>query len=271
MTTYAIGDIQGCYSALQYLLEKIQFEPEQDTLWFTGDLINRGPESLQTLRFVKSLGDKHCSVLGNHDLHTLAVGYGLRKKAKGDTLDAILQAPDREELMNWLRHRPLLHHDAKLGYTIVHAGIAPNWSLTKALGLAKEVETVLRGDGMQDFLNQMYGNQPDRWQDNLTGWDRLRCITNHFTRMRFCYPDGRIELSYKGTLESPPNGLKAWFQMPHRANQELKIIFGHWAALAGATHTPRVYALDTGCVWGYALTAMRLEDEKRVSISCHSF
>lgn len=268
MSTYAIGDIQGCYASLQKLLSVISFDSNQDTLWFTGDLVNRGTQSLETLRFIKSLDKNQRTVLGNHDLHLLAVAHGAHPGKKEDTLHTIFHAPDRDELFHWLLQLPLLHHDDALGYTMIHAGLAPNWNLQTARLLAHEVENILQSDAKTEFFHHMYGDQPDYWSPDLQGWDRLRCITNFFTRLRFCHLDGRIELKTKGTIDSHPPDLIPWFQVPHRVNTDLKIIFGHWAALRGETHTPNVFALDTGCVWGYCLTAMRLEDQKRFSVSC---
>lgn len=267
MSTYVIGDIQGCFTALQRLLEHIQFDADKDTLWFTGDLVNRGPESLETLRFIKNLGAKHKTVLGNHDLHLLALSYAAHHGYPDDTLSPILKAKDRDELIEWLRQQPLLYHDKTFETVLVHAGLAFNWDLTTAKKCAEEVETLLRSDHCIDFFHHMYGNLPDYWSDALTGFDRLRSITNHFTRIRFCHPDGRIELRNKGKVENAGE-LLPWFKVPHRINQNIKIIFGHWAALGGITNTPNTYALDTGCIWGYALTAMRLEDEKRFSVGC---
>lgn len=270
MPTYAIGDIQGCYAALEILLKYINFNPNEDTLWFTGDLVNRGPQSLETLRFVKNLGPRHHTVLGNHDLHLLAVADGAHAGSSDDTLASILEAPDREELLNWLCQQPLLYHDEKLNYLMVHAGLASNWDLVTAKKLAKEVEAILRSDRKSDFFKHMYGNHPDHWSSDLTGMDRLRCITNYFTRARFCYPDGRLELRNKGKVEDASH-LIPWFMVPNRANQDIKIIFGHWAALGGVTDTLNAYALDTGCIWGFSLTAMRLEDEKRFSVACEKY
>jgi bis(5'-nucleosyl)-tetraphosphatase (symmetrical) len=268
MSTYAIGDIQGCFAALQKLLEHIAFNPRDDILWFAGDLVNRGPQSLATLRFIQQLGSQHQIILGNHDLHLLALSYGAHPGWEDDTLQEILTAPDRDELLFWLRQQPLIHHDAGLNFTMVHAGMAAAWDLTKARELAQEVETVLRSDTSAEFFQHMYGNLPDRWDENLTGWERLRCITNFFTRIRFCYADGRMDLKFKGTLDNHPQDLMPWFQVPQRANQHLDILFGHWAALNGVTHTPKAFALDTGCVWGYNLTALRLEDRKYFQVPC---
>jgi bis(5'-nucleosyl)-tetraphosphatase (symmetrical) len=265
MATYAIGDIQGCFVELQALLALIQFDPKKDTLWFTGDLINRGPESLEVLRFVKSLPPHHKIVLGNHDLNLIAVHYGVRELRPGDTLQPILQASDREALIAWFCSLPLFYRDPTLSFTIVHAGLAPAWSLDKAAHLAREVEEALQRDP-QEFVQYMYGDEPALWQDNLTGKERLRCITNYFTRMRFCYPDGRLELKSKGNINHKPPGVMPWFKVPKRANARDKIIFGHWAALNGETDVPFIYPLDTGCVWGNMLTAMRLEDEKHFSV-----
>jgi bis(5'-nucleosyl)-tetraphosphatase (symmetrical) len=267
MATYCIGDVQGCFVELQSLLTHIQFNPKQDTLWFTGDLVNRGPQSLEVLRFIKSL-DKTVVVLGNHDLHLLAIVYGCVKQKPHDTLQDILVAPDRKELCDWLRQQPLLHHDAQIGFTLVHAGLPPQWDLQKAMHCAKEVEHVLRGDNYLEFLKHLYGNEPDRWDENLTSWERLRVITNYFTRLRFCKGDGTLELATKGKLHTPPAGYLPWFKIANRQSKDLKILFGHWAALEGKTDELNVYALDTGCVWGNCLSAMRLEDGKRFSVRC---
>ncbi|MCD6038974.1 MAG: apaH [Gammaproteobacteria bacterium] len=264
---YAIGDVQGCFNVLEKLLEHIQFDLNEDRLWFVGDLVNRGPQSLSTLRFIKNLGDRHPVVLGNHDLHLLALSHQAHPGWKEDTLEAILTAPDRDELMAWLSQRPLLYHDPLSGFTMVHAGLAPEWDLLTAKRLAKEVEAVISGDTAAEFFYHMYGNQPARWNEQLQGWDRLRCITNYLTRLRFCHLDGRMELNSKGTLDSySPELLIPWFKVKPRANENVKILFGHWAALGGVTDVPNTYALDTGCVWGYKLTAMRLEDGKRFSV-----
>lgn len=268
MTTYAIGDIQGCYDPLQQLLEHIQFDPNYDTLWFTGDIVNRGPHSLRTLRFVKALGKNQRMVLGNHDLHLLAVASGIQSSREEDTFTDILQAPDRDELVHWLSSQALLIHDYTLQFTMVHAGLAPHWDLETALALAREVETVLQNkDKSSLFFQHMYGNYPDHWSPTLTGYERWRCITNYLTRARFCHRDGRLELKHKGKLDKASE-LIPWFRVPHRANKNLNIIFGHWAALGGETGQPHTHALDTGCVWGNCLTAMRLSDQKRFRVSC---
>lgn len=270
MAEYAIGDIQGCFDTFRQLLEKIQFDPSKDTLWLTGDLVNRGPQSLETLRFVKNLGNRHHIVLGNHDLHLLALAHQAHSGWHEDTLNEILTAADRDELIAWLIHLPLLYHNEKLGYTMVHAGLAPSWNLETAKNLAKEVELVLQSVNAKAFFQHMYGNTPDLWDPALQGFDRLRCITNYLTRARLCHADGRLELKHAGTIASAEKDLIPWFKVPHRANANLKILFGHWAALGGVTDTPNTYALDTGCVWGFSLTAMRISDGERFSVSCHS-
>lgn len=267
MSIYAIGDIQGCYQPLMRLLEKINFDPAQDILWFTGDLVNRGPQSLDVLRFVRALGDQHQTVLGNHDLHLLAVASGAREPHHSDTLNEILHAPDKNELLEWLRQRPMLVLHEKMNYVMTHAGLAPAWSISQAKKLAHEVETMLQSHSWTEFFPHMYGNQPDLWNDSLQGNDRLRCIINFFTRLRFCHRDGRMDLSYKGTIKDKPEDLIPWFDVEPRANADTKIIFGHWAALNGVTTKPNLFALDTGCVWGNKLTAMRLEDEARFAVS----
>ncbi|EKD71712.1 MAG: hypothetical protein ACD_46C00114G0001 [uncultured bacterium] len=268
MAIYAIGDVQGCFAPLEKLLTIIQFDSMRDTLWFTGDLVNRGSQSLAALRFIKSLDQKHQVVLGNHDLHLLAVAFGVAKKKSADTLDEVLAAPDCDELIDWLRHQPLLVYDATSGFVLTHAGLAPSWTLDQAIRYAQEVEAVLQGKSPEIFLQQMYGNQPDYWSDSLTGVDRLRSIVNHFTRLRLCHQDGRMDFNYKGTLQDCPRDLIPWFDVSHRVNKEIKIIFGHWAALQGKADMPNVYPLDTGCVWGNCLTAMRLEDQQKFSVKC---
>ncbi|EKD54135.1 MAG: hypothetical protein ACD_60C00120G0005 [uncultured bacterium] len=270
MTTYAIGDVQGCFTALEKLLQEIQFDPKKDTLWFTGDLVNRGPESLETLRFIKNLGKKQHTVLGNHDLHLLALSHHAHQGWHDDTLAPILKAPDRDELLDWLLHQPLIYHDEKLDYVMVHAGLAPDWDLLTAKKLAKEVEDLLQSSKRNEFFQHMYGNEPNHWQETLKGWDRIRCIVNYFTRARFCEPDGSLELTTKETISPEKTSLIPWFNIPNRKTADIKIIFGHWAALGGITHTENVFALDTGCVWGYCLTAMCLEDGSRVSVPCAS-
>ncbi len=268
MATYAIGDIQGCLEPLQCLLRKIAFDPAKDKLWLAGDLINRGPNTLETLRYLYKL--RHCLtiVLGNHDLHFIAVYYGLRKQGKSDTLDDLLAAPDRADLVYWLRQQKLVHHDPQLGYAMVHAGIPPQWDLDDAIARSREVETVLQSNFPENYLANMYGNKPAAWSDQLTGTDRLRVITNYFTRMRFCNAQGDLELQTKESADLAPIGYAPWFSFAHRKTRDEKIIFGHWAALEGKVSEPNIFALDTGCVWGGKLTALRLEDGARFSCRC---
>lgn len=267
MSVYAISDVQGCFDALRALLDKLRFDPNQDTLWFAGDLVNRGPQSLETLRFVKSLGDSAITVLGNHDLHLLAVDAGIKKK---DTdLKDILDAPDRRELIDWLRRQPLLHHDPSLGYTLVHAGVSPQWDLATAQTCAHELEAVLRGEKYREFLRVMYGDRPRKWRWWLSGERRLRYICNCFTRIRYCTRDGKLALQEKGAPGTQPQRYVPWFDVPKRASKDLRLVFGHWSTL-GAFHAPGIYALDTGCVWGGALTALELTKSPPVfwSVNC---
>lgn len=270
MAIYAIGDLQGCFDELQQLLKIIDFQADVDQLWLVGDLVNRGPKSLETLRFIKGLGDSAIAVLGNHDLHLLAVAHGV-KKNRGETLDAVLAAKDRDELLHWLRHRPLLHHDAKVNYTLVHAGITPHWTLAQAQSYAKELENVLRGDDYIDFLNHMYGNEPACWSDGLTGWDRLRYICNSFTRLRYCNKDGVLNLQDNGPPGSQPETDMPWFDVPNRKNTDINIIFGHWATL-GVHSAKGLCGLDSACVWGGKLTAVRLDSSpaKYYSVACQA-
>jgi bis(5'-nucleosyl)-tetraphosphatase (symmetrical) len=258
MAVYAIGDIQGCFDELQSLLELIHFSPQQDHLWFAGDLVNRGPKSLETLRFIKGLGKHAVSVLGNHDLHLIAAAHGHPIKSDDHTLDAILNAPDRDELIDWLRQQPLLHHDAALGYTMIHAGLPPQWDLKLARQCAQEVETMLRSNNIANFIEHMYGNKPRRWSDELSGWKRLRFTVNCLTRLRFCDDEGRLEFKYKGTPGSQPAEFRPWFEIPERNSKDLNIVFGHWSTL-GKRDDPGVFPLDTACLWGGELTALRLD------------
>lgn len=268
MALYAIGDIQGCWLELQMLLDKINFNPDKDTLWFTGDLINRGPNSLETLRYVKSLGNAALTVLGNHELHLLAISYKKFTPKKNDTFDGILTAHDRDELINWLRHQPLFHHDKKRNYCLVHAGLPPQWDIAEAKIRANEVETLLQSDQIEDFLDHMYGDKPNIWSDALTGWDRLRFITNCFTRIRYCDRSGRLDLKQKGSPGNQPKGLFPWFELPDRKSSKDKIVFGHWSTL-GFHANEGIYALDTGCLWGGELTALQLDGEmSRTSMAC---
>ncbi|MEJ1334887.1 MAG: symmetrical bis(5'-nucleosyl)-tetraphosphatase [Candidatus Sedimenticola sp. (ex Thyasira tokunagai)] len=262
MAIYAIGDIQGCYDELRRLLDQLDFDPAKDTLWFAGDLVNRGPHSLKVLRFVRKLGSSAVTVLGNHDLHLLAISEGnFKHKAKDHTLDPVLKAKDRDQLLHWLRHQPLMHHDKKRGFSLVHAGLPPQWNIATALACAGEVEAVLQGAGFHRYCMQMYGNLPDRWSPKLKGMDRLRFITNSFTRMRYCDTAGSLALREKGTPGKQGKGLLPWFKHPARASRRDRIIFGHWSTL-GYLQQNNVWALDTGCLWGGKLTALKLRNKK---------
>lgn len=265
MSTYAIGDVQGCYDPLQRLLDRIAFDPARDTLWFVGDLVNRGPRSLEVLRLVKSIGDRAVTVLGNHDLHLLVVAEGIKKPHRGDTLDGILNAPDRDELLTWLRHQKMMH--AEGGYVMVHAGLLPQWSIARALDLASEVETTLRDGDHRQFMRHMYGNEPALWQDSLSGYDRLRIIINAMTRLRLCSAEGVMEFSHKTGLKNLPSGFMPWYDVPGRASLDTPVICGHWAAL-GLIARRDVLAIDTGCVWGRSLSALRLEDRQVTQCDC---
>ena len=263
MATYAIGDIQGCEDELRRLLDRLRFDPGRDLLWFAGDLVNRGPGSLGVLRLVRSLDSSSVVVLGNHDLHLLALAEGNTKNSKKSNLDAILAAPDRDELLHWLRHRPLMHHDGRRGFTLVHAGLPPQWTLAEALACARELEDTLRGPGYRDFLFAMYGNEPARWSRDLAGMDRLRFTTNCLTRLRYCTADGTLALKEKGTLATRPGHLIPWFQCPERRTQGDRIIFGHWSSL-GYWDRDNVWGIDSGCLWGGSLTAIRLRRKRPI-------
>lgn len=268
MSHYAIGDVQGCLDSLRRLLERINFDPAHDTLWFTGDLVNRGPASAAVLRFVRSLGERAVTVLGNHDLHLLALAAGAAKPRHRDTLDDILQAADRDELLAWLRTRPLLHHDATLGYTLVHAGLLPQWDLADAMRLAREAQAVFASEAHEFFMH-MYGDLPDHWREDLRGPERLRVIVNAFTRLRFCDREGNMDLRPKGPPGSQPPDLLPWFKVPHRRSANMRVVFGHWSAL-GRYHGDNVIGLDSGCIWGHALSAVRLDADPPLffDVSC---
>jgi len=266
MAIYAIGDIQGCYDDLQRLLTKIDFNKKKDQLWFVGDLVNRGPKSLQTLRFIKSLGDSAVTVLGNHDLHLLAVAYKHSAVRAKDTFSPILQAKDKDKLLHWLRHRPLFHYNDD--FCLLHAGLPPQWDLATTKKMAAKIEKELRGDNYEKFFKGMYGNEPDLWSDKLKDQEQLRFAVNCFTRMRFCDAKGRLDFKYSGRLGSQPKHLIPWFDLPHRKNSQLKIIFGHWSAL-GYHQSNNCYAIDTGCLWGGQLTALKLDKQMhRISVDC---
>jgi bis(5'-nucleosyl)-tetraphosphatase (symmetrical) len=264
MATYAIGDVQGCNDELQALLAQLGFERARDRLWFVGDLVNRGPGSLEVLRFVRGLGDSAVVVLGNHDLHLLCLAAGYARKRDDDTLDELLAAPDAAPLLDWLRSRQLMHVEA--GYAMVHAGLLPTWSIDKARGLAREAETALRAASHRDFLATMYGGTPTLWRDELAGWDRLRVIVNAMTRLRFCNAAGEMELRTKGAAAPP--GFRPWFEL--RPASELPVVCGHWSAL-GLKVSAKLVALDSGCVWGGSLSALRLEDRKLFQVACNGY
>lgn len=265
MATYAVGDVQGCFQPLQRLLDDIRFDARSDRLWMVGDLVNRGLDSLATLQFVRDLGDAAVTVLGNHDLHLLSVAEGYERLRRDDTLTDVLEAPDRGELLDWLRHRPLMH--VADGYAVVHAGLLPSWSVSRALELAGEVETALRSSTYRSFLARMYGNRPARWSDSLNGYERLRVIVNAMTRLRLCTSDGAMEFDHKGRPRDVPEGYLPWFAVPERRSQDTPIIFGHWSAL-GLIQRDNVFGLDTGCLWGRRLTALRLEDRRVFQVAC---
>ena len=260
MAIYAVGDVQGCFNELQALLAKLNFG-ERDRLWFVGDLVNRGPRSLEVLRFVRALGERAVVVLGNHDLHLVTQHEGFERPRPDDTFQDVLAAPDRVELVDWLRQRPLMH--AAEGYVMVHAGLLPQWSIARAMELAREVERALASPDYREFLANMYGSEPTRWSDALTGWDRLRVIVNAMTRLRFCTPEGKMDFRAKGA--KPPSGYRPWFAL--RPSDEPPIVCGHWSAL-GLKLTARLAALDSGCVWGGNLTALRLEDRSIHQVPC---
>jgi bis(5'-nucleosyl)-tetraphosphatase (symmetrical) len=265
MAIYAVGDIQCCYTELMQLLEKIRFDPSMDKLWLVGDLVNRGADSLQVLRLIKSLGASAITVLGNHDLHLLAVAAGNSRLHRGDTLDEILAAPDRDELLNWLRHQRLLYVEGD--YVLVHAGLLPGWTVKQAAKLAREVVVRLQSVDYIEYLSRMYGNEPVSWDDGLTGFKRLRVITNALTRMRICTKKGEMEFDFKAEQHKIPSGYRPWFDVPGRASADKTVIFGHWSAL-GLMVKPDAIALDTGCLWGGPLTAIRLDDREIIQVPC---
>jgi len=259
MATYAIGDIQGCHDALQRLLAKISFAPAADRLWVVGDLVNRGPQSVQVLRALREMGDSAKVVLGNHDLYLLMLGAGDKRRDKDDTLYQVLEAPDRDELLHWLSGLPLMHVEGD--HVMLHAGLLPQWTISRAQALAAEVSAALTGPDARQFLLHLAGDRPDRWDESLKGWPRLRVIVNAMTRMRFCTPDGRMALRGKGPPHKAPAGTVPWFAAPDRFNRTHTIVCGHWSAL-GFYRTEGLLALDSGCVWGGKLTAVRLDDDE---------
>ncbi|RMQ46271.1 Bis-tetraphosphatase, symmetrical [Pseudomonas cichorii] len=269
MAVYAAGDLQGCLEPLKCLLDHVGFEPDKDQLWLVGDLVNRGPQSLETLRFLYSIRESVVCVLGNHDLHLLAVSRKIERLKKSDTLREIIEAPDGPELLEWLRRQKLMHYDAERNIAMTHAGIPPQWSLKKALRYASEVEQALQDDNLyQPFLDGMYGNDPASWDNDLKGVTRLRVITNYFTRMRFCTSDGKLDLKSKEGIETALPGYEPWFRHQNRKTRDLQIIFGHWAALEGQCDEPGVHALDSGCVWGGAMTLMNVDTLERHRCDC---
>ena len=273
MSTYVVGDIQGCLNPLKCLLNEVDFNPEKDVLWSAGDIVNRGPMCLNTLRFLYDMRECLVMVLGNHDLHLLAVAQGVREPSRSDTLSEILNAPDRDKLLNWLVTQPLIHHEH--GHTLVHAGIPPQWSIDDALRYGKEVQHVLNSPQRIDFFKHMYGNEPAVWSEDLHGMDRLRVITNYLTRMRFCDENGVLDFESKGPTpnpDRPPQGPKSvlpWFSHPKRRTAEDRIIFGHWASIQGNTSNPNAIGLDTGCVWGGTMTLYNLETGQIRSCECN--
>ncbi|MFA6052405.1 MAG: symmetrical bis(5'-nucleosyl)-tetraphosphatase [Methylobacter sp.] len=266
MSIYAIGDIQGCYDDLLRLLDTISFNENTDQLWFAGDLVNRGPKSLETLRFVKSLGTAAVTVLGNHDLHLLAASCAHKLSNKKDSLLPVLEAPDRDELIDWLRHLPLFHYNDE--FCLLHAGLPPQWDFKQTQKMALLAEQALRSPNYQAFLKKMYGNKPNVWSSDLKGVERLRFIINCFTRMRYCNVNGRLDFDHSGPLGSQPKHLMPWFEVPKRKNADMRIIFGHWSTL-GYYEGSNCYGIDTGCLWGGQLTALKLgEQVERFSIDC---
>lgn len=257
MAIYAIGDIQGCFDELQLLLEKIKFNEKHDQLWFVGDLVNRGAKSLETLRFIKNLGDCAITVLGNHDVHLLVAAHFPERVKYKDTIHAILAAPDCAELLSWLRNRPLFYYDQVLKIGLLHAGLPPQWDLAQTQKMARLGEIALQAND-KNFLAQLYGDLPNLWREDLTGIEQLRFIFNCFTRMRFCNENGQLDFVYNGNLGSQPSHLQPWFSVPHRKTVKLKLVFGHWAAL-GFYQKDNCFGIDTGCIWGNELTALRLD------------
>ncbi len=256
MAIYAIGDVQGCYDALMRLLERIQFDEKKDVLWFTGDLVNRGTKSLETLRFIKSLGESAVSVLGNHDIHLLVAFFDATVLKKKDSLKPILNAPDCEELLTWLRYRPLFYWNES--FCLLHAGLPPQWDFQQIKAMTNQFENALRSSDYKNLLLNLYGDKPDCWSENLTEFEQLRFTVNCLTRMRFCDAQGKLDFVYNGEIGSQPANLMPWFAVPNRKSQNLKIIFGHWSAL-GFYNGYNCYAIDTGCVWGGTLTALKLD------------
>ncbi len=269
MSTYAIGDVQGCYDTLRRLLERLKFDPAADRLWFTGDLVNRGGQSLETLRFIRDLGESALSVLGNHDLHLIAESVKpTERRQKNVDLRRVLEAPDGQELIDWLRQRPLLHTDTALRFVMVHAGLSPQWTLQRARIEAERVEKELRGKDYKNILLRMYGDRPRGWSRRLKGFDRTRAAINAFTRMRYCDTRGQVSFESKGAPGTQLAGYYPWFEVPGHKPREFRVVIGHWSAL-GRFQGMGVYGVDTGCVWGGKLTALRLDDEPEfIAVDC---
>lgn len=269
MATYAIGDIHGCYDQLQQLLSYIKFDPLQDTLWFTGDLVNGGPHPAETIRFIKDLGERAICVLGNHDIALLAIAAGAFEAPKDRNIgyEPILEAPDCAELIDWLRLQRIAHYDPKFNALLVHAGILPTWDLETVQRLSREVENTLRSKNIESEFDQIFGDINVPWHDKLIGYDRIKYLVNCFTRLRFCTQDGMLDYNSKSGIGSQPAGYLPWFAAPHRLTKDVNIIFGHWSTLNGNTGIPNVYAIDTGCVWGQSLTAIRLDDWTTFSVN----
>lgn len=268
MATYIIGDVQGCFTELQHLLELIDYNPAQDQLGFVGDLVNRGPDSLQVLRFLKSLSNPWI-VLGNHDLYLLILGYKLMPiDSYQHTLHQVIEAPDCIELLDWLRHQAIVHYSEQHQAVLVHAGIPPQWSISESLPLAQELESILQGPKFLAFLADLFGNHPASWHANMQGQQRWRYLSNAFTRMRLCTAEGRLEFTDQDPRNIKDKNLKPWFEW--RPEESTDILFGHWAMLGGHCNHPRCFALDTGCAWGKSLTALRLEDKQRFSVLAES-
>lgn len=268
MSRFAVGDLQGCLTPLQALLSKCAFDPARDELWLVGDLVNRGPDSLETLRFLYGLRDSLRITLGNHDLHCLALARGATDRGRHPSLAALLAAPDCKSLMEWLRQQPLVYRDPRGDYIMSHAGVPAIWSSDKALALGGEVQAILQSDNVDDFLANMYGNEPVRWWDELIGLPRYRCITNYLTRMRLCAADGSLELTYKGDGKNLPEGFRPWFDWQRPGSRRETQIFGHWAALQGRTRRSDIIGLDSGCVWGNCLTMLNLENGELLTQPC---
>lgn len=264
MAIYAIGDVQGCYSSLQQLVRHIQFDPDRDRLWFVGDLVNRGPNSLGVLRYIKSLGHAACAVLGNHDLFLLAAAHGIVALRSKDTIQDVLTADDLDELLIWLRHQPLHHHDGS--HFMIHAGLLPQWTIDEAASYAHEVEAALTESGYKSFLYTLFHGTVPSWHPAIRGSERLVAITRVLTRIRTCTPAGALS-PFSGPLDQTPPGYMPWFHIPGRQSTNATVIFGHWAAL-GLHLEPNVLGIDSGCVWGRQLTAVRLEDRQVFQVNC---